>query len=830
MRSLYFFMLFVGLNSTSFSKIPTVNTQKVTFTSSPTGADLYVNGELIGSTPIAIELEIERTNFIKVKYGDASKTIELKGQQSGAWVFVTGATPTTKKGLHYPDSFHIEISSAKPAVANISPATPSTLEKPGAEVEKPGVSLQALPVNLQPKAVVPATTTNADDPFGLNLKKLILRQLFDELPKRGMPSVANPADSSNVYVFLLGKKNVSTYMTDVLTVPMYSDTTWLSAKDTKRRFSKQIGLSYAKVALVGFFVDSVAAYKAWHSFKDTTIAHGINYIPVAFDVFPDYSADVQTDFSLPVGKTTPQTNGRETKVINLPDVQISGKYRPTIGIMPIIDTETMLNQQFLIYQYLIDNPIIINQKDTLIPSLADYRAYTQFTVGGSMDGNEYIFKLWQKEKPLAEISISINEKTSLDERMTLIARQLGRILSGNTENYTIRTKVRARNLIDNEETIKREVGKGTAITTLFPSATRHYLPAFELPAKLSHLATRITDKPYTEKPVPNLMAQTVRAIYKESDEKQFFFTNGDIPDEMKAAVRKITQPTSRRIGSALSYLAVGDAFLSIEKNLDAAACSYYSALLLSHNLAASPLEKCTVKQLVYTRMKQVAEARNQPYLADLFSLAADLNSSFSESYLATQSHREYYETLEKTALICQDAERQARDIRAQKRLNAVMAITAAAGAGAAAAKAGASGLSYATQNQLTNLMAGAQGITKNKQAIFAESFADVHYETFEVPDESGDEIEINKYYLNLEVMWHLSARKDIDVVGKRLLQHAADKPNLRIALEEYLVESDESEQNTAVNEFRNKFEYLETQAISYESWGRRLPKKVSGRF
>jgi hypothetical protein len=64
----------------------------------------------------------------------------------------------------------------------------------------------------------------------------------NELPKKGMPSTANPTDSSKVYVFLVGKKNVSTYTSDILTVSMYFDSTWISAKDTRQRFAHSLGL------------------------------------------------------------------------------------------------------------------------------------------------------------------------------------------------------------------------------------------------------------------------------------------------------------------------------------------------------------------------------------------------------------------------------------------------------------------------------------------------------------------------------------------------------------------------------------------------------------
>jgi hypothetical protein len=275
-------------------------------------------------------------------------------------------------------------------------------------------------------------------------------------------------------------------------------------------------------------------------------------------------------------------------------------------------------------------------------------------------------------------------------------------------------------------------------------------------------------------------------------------------------------------------VAAGEAFQYVENNFDGAACSYYSALLLAHNLAASPLEKATVKQLVYDRMRQVAEVRKQPYLADLFSLAADLNTSFINSNLAQVSHKEYYDKLQKTAELCLDAENKARAIRSQQRIAALQTLVAVAGEVAQVS----AGKTYTKLDEakLSSQFQSFMAPTQQMQAAFAETIKDVKYENFDVKDESGNEIELNKLYLNLEMLWHLALRKDQDIVGKRLLAYAADKPNLKIALEEYLAETDENQQATAITDFQNKFQDIEVQANRYESWGKNLPKKVVARF
>jgi len=871
-------ILITLLSLTSCATILSGSKQEVTFTSNMPDAKVYANGSYIGSTSVLAKIKKQKLNMVEFRHEERAINIELKGKFIGTYLIVNsifgGAVlgwivdGATHAWLKYPRTLHVDFPALSPlsspqvdVVAATMPASTSRTEVdnissltqssnsaiPVSEVSESKLIANALrpgstPFETSGKSVTQTSTftnnspkapntspQNTDDPFGLNLKKLILGQLFDELPKKGMPSANFPTDSSIVYTFFVGKRNVTTYITNLLAVRKYSDDTWPSTRDTKQRFATQVGLPLEKIAFVGFFDDSLLAKEAWNTFINKATAYEINRVPVDFSIEPDLTVPTFQNTALASGSTSVKSQSRETKVINLPDLNVTLKYRPSIGIMPIIDTETNLNQQFLVNQYLIDNPVILNGKDTLQSSLTDYRSYTQYALGGSMDKNAYTLKLWQKEKLLAEIYIGINEKTTLEDRMTRMARELGRVLSGNTSNYVIQSSIRTRNLIDASETIQGEIRKSTQISALFPDATTQYLPPnFNLPSQISYLAPRLNNKPYLPYQSANIMAQLVRGIYQQADEKQFFFTNSNIPQEMKEAVRKITQPTSRRIGSALSYVAVGDAFLNNENNLDGAASAYYSALLLAHNLAASPMEKASVKQLVYARMKRIAETRKQTYLASLFEMAEDLNASFLQSAFAQASHQEYYSILKQSAIVCLNIEQQARDVRTQARFSAFSQIALAAGSVAQATQG--KTFSNAEMHQLENQLKSFAMPALNAKVAMAENMVDITYEKFTLKDESGTEIELNKFYLNIEVMGHLALRQDQTTVAKRLLDYAADKPNLRLALEEYLAETDSTQQANAINEFQNLFKGIEAQVNSYESWGKKLPKKVLGKF
>lgn len=84
-----FFSLFAAA-SIIFSSCATIikgSTDDVSFSSDPTGAKVYVNGSLLGTTPVQLELKSKNSYTIEFKKdGYETKTVLLNNSVGGGWI------------------------------------------------------------------------------------------------------------------------------------------------------------------------------------------------------------------------------------------------------------------------------------------------------------------------------------------------------------------------------------------------------------------------------------------------------------------------------------------------------------------------------------------------------------------------------------------------------------------------------------------------------------------------------------------------------------------------------------------------------------------------
>jgi hypothetical protein len=63
------------------------STDKVDFSSNPTGAQVYVNGQLMGTAPFALNLESKKTYTIEFrKDGYVNKTVLINNKVGAGWI------------------------------------------------------------------------------------------------------------------------------------------------------------------------------------------------------------------------------------------------------------------------------------------------------------------------------------------------------------------------------------------------------------------------------------------------------------------------------------------------------------------------------------------------------------------------------------------------------------------------------------------------------------------------------------------------------------------------------------------------------------------------
>ena len=663
------------------------------------------------------------------------------------------------------------------------------------------------------------------DPLGAIQKKVLVKEVIAKLPQNNLPTSQTNIEGNTVYAFLLAHTNTSVRYTRPFPVNRYSDGTWPFVKDIIRNYSTAVGLPVDRVRLVGYFVSLNDAEKEFAMLNTLVLAYGIRGVLVPYDVDPVSKmekpvVDIKQNEPKP---TAGNLSHKGIRQINLPDFTVTKKGKITLGITPIIDSVSNLSQQFAIFQFLLDNPIVINGRDTLHATLTDTRTFTYFAVSGTSQDNGYRIKIWQKDKVLAEIvqDFSSKDAVTLKERLPVIATQIGKVIG--QDHFELPRRLNYKNIYDSPNIIQDETKRSSFIVSLFPDTSNYYIPrsGFLQHSELSYLKDRISNKGFD---IANYNAvkgaQLVSAIYSQKDDRLFFIRNGNVPEITKERVKKIVQPTSRRLGSALSYISTGlDSKASGE--MDVAASCFYSALLLTNNLAGSVYEKAWIKRTIYRNMSEIYKKRNQFLLGGMFSLVADLNDSFLKSDFCKLAHVEYYQNLEKLAEVCSSVENSARTIQSNKNSAVLLGVlSVATAAGAKGGIGNLSGMDIAAINiQVENTLKTAQ---QSGEAL-KEIAADVNFSSVEIREQDGVMIELNQLYLAREIVSHLLLRADHETAAKQISKYAADKPNLLYFLEEVYAEGDKKLRNRAFDDLLDHTRMIETQGILYESRGRQVP-------
>lgn len=86
------YLLIISMISFSFNNCATLfkgSTDSVNFSSDPSGAKVYVNGNLLGTTPVELELKSNKTYTIEFKKdGYESKTVVLNNSVGAGWIIL----------------------------------------------------------------------------------------------------------------------------------------------------------------------------------------------------------------------------------------------------------------------------------------------------------------------------------------------------------------------------------------------------------------------------------------------------------------------------------------------------------------------------------------------------------------------------------------------------------------------------------------------------------------------------------------------------------------------------------------------------------------------
>ncbi len=85
--SVYVFIFFVSFLFTSCATLFHGSTDGVNFSSDPSGAKVFVNGDLLGTTPFALNLKSNKTYTLEFKKdGYETKSVLLNNSVGGGWI------------------------------------------------------------------------------------------------------------------------------------------------------------------------------------------------------------------------------------------------------------------------------------------------------------------------------------------------------------------------------------------------------------------------------------------------------------------------------------------------------------------------------------------------------------------------------------------------------------------------------------------------------------------------------------------------------------------------------------------------------------------------
>ncbi|HNQ81025.1 MAG TPA: PEGA domain-containing protein [Candidatus Aminicenantes bacterium] len=81
-----FLAVFLVLSLASCATLFKGTTEEVNFGSNPTGAEVWVDGKLMGTTPINFRLITKKVYLIEFKYQDQTKSVYLNNHVGAGWI------------------------------------------------------------------------------------------------------------------------------------------------------------------------------------------------------------------------------------------------------------------------------------------------------------------------------------------------------------------------------------------------------------------------------------------------------------------------------------------------------------------------------------------------------------------------------------------------------------------------------------------------------------------------------------------------------------------------------------------------------------------------
>ncbi len=508
----------------------------------------------------------------------------------------------------------------------------------------------------------------------------------------------------------------------------------------------------------------------------------------------------------PHGRNSIKTNNEKSGISSTSKISDN----KTLGIGLIIDSTTNLSRSFAAYELFKKN-FIVNNHDTLYPIMIDYPFNTTYAITGIFCDQNAKFKFYKNGRKIKEL---ISSKGWKDIYLK-IGNELG------IDGYKFKQKIVP---INEGNSINMDEKN---IENCFPGSTEIKIPYSRIIDTFRNYANikyYYNNNPYIS--VKELFGNI--GVNKEN--KLFFFRNDNVPYNLKDVAKPLVFPLFKSLTSSLTYLSCGKQF-TVRNDYGAALNSYFSALICSNTVLASPFERALIRELTYEEISLVQKSisTNRINSSSLFKLGADLNKAYLESQIAQKQRLDYYEGISKIEDLCAKAESKAREIRGTKRLGGLLATISYVGA-----LSSVSAYDNTASNALLeqSQVAFEQSFSQADEASTAleEQFKNIEnqIETKSFISSDGIQLEIGKSFLAGEVYYYLSTQPE--VVKNVLLSYSSDKPKLKGLIETFYEKKQFSNETLALNKIFLQMSEIEAKILNTEVRNIQLTEKLKSTF
>lgn len=485
---------------------------------------------------------------------------------------------------------------------------------------------------------------------------------------------------------------------------------------------------------------------------------------------------------------------------------IAGK--PYLGIGLILDSANGLSRSFALFE-LFQNHLLFDNADTLYPVMVDYPFNSPHAITGVFNENNAKFKIYRNGKKVKEITAMKDWKD--------IYLKIGQELTSN-KDFKLPPKFRtvSEGAVDNVDARNIKDCLPGSIALLVP-----YSKILDTVRAFANVKYYSSGDPY----INNKELFGKYNTYKEN--KLFFFRNDNIPYNLKNAAKPLVFPLCKSLAPCLTYLSSGK-ILTNEQDYGASLNSYYSALVTSNNILASPFERALIRKLIYSEVSKTHQLLSSSRLhsALLFQLGADLNKAYLDSDDARAKRNEYYTNISKIENLCTKAEDKAREIRGQKRLGGILAAISYAGALSSVSaydNTASDALMSQAETYFTTSMDQASSVSVALAKQYENIEDKINAESFVTSD--GSAIELGKSFLAGEICYYMTI--DPESVKNVLLAYASGKHRLLSLMHSFY--SDQKNDSTVRDIFFHVSE-MEAKMLNAEVRNIPLTEKILSTF